>query len=59
MKIEEVRAIAAQRGIKAGKMKKADLIRNIQKAEGNDQCFDAGFVQQCGQQDCLWRKDCR
>lgn len=59
MKIEEIRPIAAQMGIKAGKMKKGDLIRSIQQKEGNDQCFEAGIAQQCGQQDCLWRKDCR
>ena len=59
MKVEQIRAIAAQRGLKAGKMKKGDLIRSIQKEEGNDACFDTGKAQQCGQQDCLWREDCR
>jgi hypothetical protein len=58
MKIDEIRPLAAKKGIKAGRMKKVDLIRSIQKAEGNDQCFDTGMAQQCGQQDCLWREDC-
>lgn len=59
MKIEEIRPIAAQLGIKVGKMKKSDLIRTIQEKEGNDQCFDSGIAQHCGQHHCLWRKDCR
>jgi hypothetical protein len=59
MKVEQVRAIAAEMGIKAGKMKKAELIRSIQKAEGNEECFDTGRAQLCGQQECLWREDCR
>jgi hypothetical protein len=59
MKVEQVRAVAAQKGVKAGKMKKADLIRSIQKTEGNEVCFDTGKAQQCGQQQCLWREDCQ
>jgi len=59
MKVEQVRAIASKRGLKAGKMKKGDLIRSIQQAEGHDSCFDTGKSQQCGQQECLWREDCR
>jgi hypothetical protein len=58
MKVERVRTIATQRGIKAGKMKKSDLIRSIQKAEGNEECFDADKSRQCGQEECLWREDC-
>ena len=59
MKVEQVRTIAAQRGIKAGKTKKGELIRSIQKTEGNEECFDTGKSQQCGQEECLWREDCR
>ena len=57
--MEQVRAVAARMGIKAGKMKKCDLIRSIQLAEGNDACFDTGAARECGQQECLWREDCR
>jgi hypothetical protein len=59
MKVEQVRAIAGRMGIKAGKMKKSELIRNIQQAEGNNPCFDTGNADRCGQQECLWREDCR
>ena len=59
MKMEQIRAIAAQRGIKAGKLKKSDLIRALQKAEGNEACFDTGRSGECGQLECLWREACR
>ncbi len=59
MKVDQVRAIAVQRGIKPGKVKKGDLIRAMQNAEGNEACFDAGKAERCGQQECLWREDCR
>ncbi|RII25689.1 MAG: SAP domain-containing protein [Geobacter sp.] len=58
MKLVELKEIAKQYDIKAGKMKKADLIRAIQCAEGNEQCFETGMSSQCGQEDCLWREDC-
>ena len=59
MKVAEIRAIAARRGLKTGKLKKSDLIRVMQQAEGNEVCFDTGKAGQCGQQECLWREDCR
>ena len=58
MKLEEIRTIAKQHGIKTGKMKKAELVRAIQQAEGNTQCFETGIAAECGQDDCLWREDC-
>ena len=38
MKLQEVRAIAKQRGVDPGRMKKAELIRALQRAEGNNDC---------------------
>lgn len=58
MKLEEIKDIAKQHDIKPGKMKKAELIRAIQQAEGNDTCFDSGLAASCGQESCLWRQDC-
>jgi len=58
MKVAEVRAIAAQRGIQAGKKKKGELIRTIQETEGNDACFETGKADVCNQTKCLWREDC-
>lgn len=59
MKIEEIRGIAKQRDVKTGKMKKGEIIRAIQEAEGNPMCFDTGEAVECGQANCLWRKDCK
>lgn len=59
MKLEEIREIAKRHDIKAGRMKKGDLVRTIQQAEGNVVCFDTGIADECGQQKCLWREDCR
>ena len=58
MKVDEVKEIAKQFGIKAGKMNKADLIKAIQNNEGNAPCFASGKAAECGQAECLWREDC-
>ena len=57
MNLKETKAIAKKMGIQAGKMKKADLIRTIQIAEGNTPCFQTG-VTSCDQENCCWRSDC-
>ncbi|MBN1433768.1 hypothetical protein JW921_03355 [Candidatus Fermentibacterales bacterium] len=44
-------------GIKVSRLKKEELIRAIQVAEGNFPCFGTAR-EYCDQQDCLWRKDC-
>jgi hypothetical protein len=58
MKMDEIKEIAKQHNIKAGKMKKADLVRAVQLAEGNEVCFDTGKAAGCLQAACLWREDC-
>ena len=58
MKIDDIKVIAKQYDIKAGKMKKADLVQAIQLAEGNEVCFETGQADECGQTECLWRDDC-
>ncbi len=58
MKINDIKEIARQHNIKIGKAKKSELVRSIQKAEGNEECFDSGRATQCGQNACLWRGDC-
>lgn len=58
MKLDEIKEIAKQHNIKVGKMKKADLVRAIQQVEGNEVCFETGQADMCGQDACLWRKDC-
>lgn len=58
MKIDEIKGIAKQHDIKIGKLKKAELVRAIQLAEGNDACFESSQASGCGQTECLWRADC-
>jgi len=58
MKMNEIREMAKALGIKVmATTKKADLIRQIQKAEGNFDCFGTakGY---CDQLDCCFREDC-
>ena len=57
MKMNEVRAIAKTLGINSFGKSKAELIREIQRKEGNFDCFGtAGSY--CDQLDCLFRASC-
>jgi hypothetical protein len=58
VKIQKIREIAKGRGIKAGSIAKVELIRAIQRAEGNRSCFRTEYMKECGQINCLWRDDC-
>ncbi len=58
MNMNEIRYIAKERAISAGKMRKAELIRAIQSEEHNDPCFATEHFRECDQMDCLWRNDC-
>jgi hypothetical protein len=58
MKIEEIRGIAKQKNVKTVKMKKGEIVRAIQEAEGNPMCFDSSKAAECGQANCLWLEDC-
>ncbi len=59
MKVEEIKEIAGLRGVKVGRMKKGEIVRAIQEAEGNPTCFDTAKADACGQMNCLWRQDCK
>ena len=58
MTVKEIQGIAKKMGLKAGKMRKADLVRSIQMAEGNTPCFQTDAANSCDQVGCLWRSDC-
>lgn len=58
MMMQDIRNIAKERGVNAGRMNKTELIRSIQRAEGNTDCFGTEHVKICGQTTCLWREDC-
>lgn len=53
----DVKKKAQDMGIKAGRMKKVELIRSIQQMEGNPECFQSGR-ETCDQMECCWRDEC-
>jgi len=57
MKLADIKELANQRGIRSGKMNKAEIIRAIQVQESNSPCFGSP-PDFCDQTQCLWRKDC-
>jgi len=58
MKLQEIKTIAKNKGVNPANMKKNDLVRAIQKAEGNSDCFGSSKAKECGEIKCLWREDC-
>lgn len=58
MHMQSVRAIAQERGVKPGRLSKVELIRAIQRTEGNSACFATDADGSCPQTECLWREDC-
>jgi hypothetical protein len=58
MNVQEIKTIAKEKGVKAGTMKKMELVQAIQMAEGNEPCFGTGRSASCGQAACLWKDDC-
>lgn len=58
MNMQELKAIAKERGVKSASLKKTLLIQTLQAVEGNEQCFGTGKAAECGQSECLWKADC-
>jgi hypothetical protein len=58
MTIKKIKDIAKSNGIKVGNMKKETIIRSIQRAEGNFDCFGTAVSGVCDQINCMWREDC-
>lgn len=56
--MQEIKAIAKERGLKSGSLKKIELVRVLQVSEGNEPCFGMGKSGVCGQTECLWKADC-
>lgn len=57
MKMQEVRVLAKKLGIKSFAKTKVELIREIQRKEGNFDCF--GTTQgYCDQESCSFRSAC-
>jgi hypothetical protein len=58
MNFNEIRKVAKGMGINTYRLKKPDIIRSIQRAENNVQCFGTQRVEYCCEHACLWRNDC-
>ena len=58
MKMEEVRSIAKSQGLNPGKLSKTELIKSIQREEGNFDCFATAYAGECDQVGCSRREDC-
>lgn len=57
MKMSEVRAIARDLGINSFGKSKVELIKEIQRTEGNFDCYGSA-ENDCDQADCLFRASC-
>ncbi|MBI5194140.1 MAG: SAP domain-containing protein [Nitrospirae bacterium] len=57
MKVEEIKKIAQKMGVPAVGPK-AEMIKTIQRTEGNFDCFGTAADGFCDQGGCLWRTDC-
>lgn len=58
MRIAEIEKKAKSLGIKdTWKYSKRDLIKTIQKNEGNFSCYGTA-INYCDQNSCCWRNDC-
>ena len=58
MKLSQIQGKARKLGIKnSWKYSKRDLIKNIQRTEGNFDCFGTA-TDYCDQFTCSWRGDC-
>ncbi len=59
MNVAQVKTIAKEQGVVAGRLRKAELIRAIQRSENNYPCYNTGQRASCAQDSCLWREDCK
>jgi len=55
VKIQRIRSIAKEMGVKSARMSKGEIVRAIQEAEGNFPCFGTARDGHCDQGDCAWR----
>ena len=58
MNFNEIRTMAKGMGINTYRMKKTEMIQNIQRAENNIDCYGTEMAQNCHEEACLWRSDC-
>ncbi len=58
MRYQEIQKMAKGMNINTYRAKKTDIIHAIQRQENNFDCFGTTRVNDCGEEECLWRNDC-
>lgn len=58
MKMQEIRDLAKEFGIKTSRMSMVQLVQSIQASEGNFSCFASAVDGVCDQVACKWRDNC-
>jgi hypothetical protein len=58
MKMHEIKEIAKSHHIKPHNLSKTALIQDIQRVEGNFDCYGTASNGECDQAGCMWREDC-
>ena len=58
MNMKHIRHLAKTFKIEPGHLSKTELIKQIQLAEGNFDCYGSAEDGACDQLDCTWRNDC-
>lgn len=58
MTFNEIQKMAKSMDINTYRMKKTDMIRSIQRAENNIDCYNTERVENCHEDACWWRGDC-
>jgi len=59
MKFSEVQSRAKKMSINPVGKSRTDLVRSIQRAEHNRDCYNRGESPACGQTACAWRAECK
>lgn len=57
MNLAEIKKMAQKMGVPTN-APKSEMIKSIQRKEGNFDCFGTAIDDYCDQYSCLWRSDC-
>ncbi len=58
LSLRKVKVIAKSKGIDPNEMDMSDIIRTIQRTEGNFDCYGSADSGNCDQSGCSWRRNC-
>jgi len=58
MRFQDIQKMAKDMDVSTYRMKKTDVIRAIQQAENNIDCYGTERVVTCQEHACLWKSDC-